>query len=190
MTAFLANNPALDLTKISILEFQTSGNYSTNNIDGNALHPGTNSSANSAGPLRGGIYATATSTRVQSGATYFGIMEMSGNLSERSITLRNAAGRSYRGHHGDGILWSTGDGNVDYWPGINGNADKNTVNTVFGGVTGINANNAADIRGGTYNQNNNPSFGQLFMAVSSRGEDYYETGRGIFSGIRGVRSRP
>jgi hypothetical protein len=31
MTDFLANNPLLDLTKISILEFQTAGNYSTNN---------------------------------------------------------------------------------------------------------------------------------------------------------------
>jgi formylglycine-generating enzyme required for sulfatase activity len=69
------------------------------------------------GPVRCGIYATSTSGREASGATYWGIMDMSGNLWERPVTVGNTTGRAFAGSLGDGKLNTTGDANADYWPG-------------------------------------------------------------------------
>jgi formylglycine-generating enzyme required for sulfatase activity len=69
------------------------------------------------GPLRGGIFATATSTRAEAGATYYGIMEMSGNLDEKPVTLANPAGRRFKGTHGDGALTKDGFADISNWPG-------------------------------------------------------------------------
>ncbi|MBK8871738.1 MAG: SUMF1/EgtB/PvdO family nonheme iron enzyme [Elusimicrobia bacterium] len=69
------------------------------------------------GPYRVGIYATGSSTREQAGASYWGIMELSGNLYERSVTIGHATGRLFTGLMGDGVLTTTGDANVSLWPG-------------------------------------------------------------------------
>lgn len=69
------------------------------------------------GPLRAGIFATDSSTRVTAGASYWGVMELSGNLWERTVTIGNATGRLFTGLHGDGALTSGGDADVAYWPG-------------------------------------------------------------------------
>ena len=68
------------------------------------------------GPYRCGIYADASSDRTTSGSTYWGIMEMSGSVRERPVTVGNATGRGFTGLHGDGEL-SGGDANVANWPG-------------------------------------------------------------------------
>ncbi len=69
------------------------------------------------GPLRCGIFATATSTRAEAGAGYYGIMELSGSLWERSITIGNADGRTFTGDHGDGALETNGNATVALsWP--------------------------------------------------------------------------
>ncbi|NLR91772.1 formylglycine-generating enzyme family protein [Flammeovirga agarivorans] len=68
------------------------------------------------GPLRVGIYATASSDRVTSGATYYGIMNMGGNMRERVVSAGSSDGRSFTGAHGDGTLSSNGDANVANWP--------------------------------------------------------------------------
>lgn len=65
-------------------------------------------------PIRCGALATATSNRQQSGATYYGIMEMCGNVEERVISA-NTVGRTYIGAHGDGNLSNTYDHNVSTW---------------------------------------------------------------------------
>ncbi len=84
------------------------------------------------GPLRNGIFATSLSTRVTAGAGYYGIMELSGNVRERSVTIGNATGRAFTGGHGDGVLSTAsgyeGNANVSDWPG--------TDVTVGRGVTG------------------------------------------------------
>ncbi len=49
---------------------------------------------------RGGIFATPESDRVAAGASYWGIMELSGNLGERVVTVGNIAGRRFAGTHG------------------------------------------------------------------------------------------
>ncbi len=68
------------------------------------------------GPLRCGVFATASSTRAQSGAGYYGNMELSGNLWERPVTAGNATGRAFTGLNGDGALDGTGNANVTNWP--------------------------------------------------------------------------
>lgn len=70
-----------------------------------------------AGPMRAGSFATASSGRADAGATYYGIMEMSGNLWERCVTIGNRDGRSFTGSQGDGVLDSTGNANTSSWPG-------------------------------------------------------------------------
>ncbi|NBP68296.1 MAG: hypothetical protein EBR30_11625 [Cytophagia bacterium] len=73
-----------------------------------------NASANCAyaggvqGPLRSGAFAQASSSRQSSGGTYYGIMEMSGNLWEYCIKVGNAQGRNFTGTHGDGELTVAG----------------------------------------------------------------------------------
>jgi uncharacterized protein (TIGR02145 family) len=69
------------------------------------------------GPLRVGIFARSGTTREQSGAAYYGVMEMSGNLWERLITIGNSAGRQFAGLHGDGDLSTDGSSNIGNWPG-------------------------------------------------------------------------
>jgi formylglycine-generating enzyme required for sulfatase activity len=73
------------------------------------------------GPVRCGIYATGSSDRIAAGATYWGIMEMSGNLWERPVTVGNTLGRAFTGALGDGKLDASGYANADYWPGTGAN---------------------------------------------------------------------
>lgn len=85
------------------------------------------------GPARCGIFAagSANHTRVETGASYYGIMELSGNLMEMTVCMLNLAGLSFTGLHGDGVLTTNGMGNTDYWPGINANFNYNTENGVY-----------------------------------------------------------
>lgn len=76
------------------------------------------SQTNVQGPLRVGVFAGAGSTRTIAGSTYYGVMEMSGNLGERTISLADATGRAYTGVHGDGSLSRNGYSNQSSWPGI------------------------------------------------------------------------
>jgi len=66
------------------------------------------------GPVRVGIFATASSTRASAGASYWGIMELSGNLWERVISANT--GLSFTGLHGNGVLAANGNATVSGWP--------------------------------------------------------------------------
>jgi formylglycine-generating enzyme required for sulfatase activity len=75
------------------------------------------------GPLRCGIFARASTSREQAGATYYGIMEMSGNCWERCVTvaafdfgLPTNAGLFDYTRNGDGSLTANGDHDVATWP--------------------------------------------------------------------------
>jgi formylglycine-generating enzyme required for sulfatase activity len=68
------------------------------------------------GPLRCGIFAKPSATREQAGASFYGIKELAGNLSERCVPTHSSAGRSYTGSHGDGSLGGTGNANTVNWP--------------------------------------------------------------------------
>lgn len=88
------------------------------------------------GPMRVGVFATNTNTREQAGASYYGIMEMSGNLLERIVTVGHATGRNFAGAHGNGSLSTSGNANITGWPGL-----------VSGEVTGA---NGSGFRGGNW----------------------------------------
>ena len=119
------------------------------------------------GPARVGMYAGAATTRAQAGAAYYGVMEMSGNVAERIVSIGNAQGRAYNGSHGDGTLAATGDANGTTWPD---NA------TALG--TGY--------RGGSWANSTNS-----FLRISDRNDAANAaTVRSSFIGGRGVRTAP
>jgi formylglycine-generating enzyme required for sulfatase activity len=102
------------------------GNTTLNGI-ATPVHLGTNAEGFGTGntnvygllgrPMRVGALATDSSTRVSSGATYYGIMEMSGNTFEATISVANADGLAFNGTHGDGNVNSvTGAYNNSNWP--------------------------------------------------------------------------
>lgn len=68
-------------------------------------------------PMRCGAVATATSNRQQSGATFYGVMEMAGNLAELIVNA-TTAGRTYTGAHGNGNLDNTASHDVINWPNL------------------------------------------------------------------------
>jgi len=72
--------------------------------------------------VRVGIFAANPNTtgRETSGATYWGIMEMSGHCWERAITVGRPEGRAFQGTHGDGELNSLGNATNPDWPGHSG----------------------------------------------------------------------
>jgi len=54
------------------------------------------------GPLRVGVFATPTSDRVRAGASYWGILDLTGNLMETAVAVSYPEGRAFSGSHGDG----------------------------------------------------------------------------------------
>ena len=70
------------------------------------------------GAMRVGCFATSTSTREQAGASFYGILELSGNLWERPVSIGNFAGRNFTGTLGDGSLSTNGNATNSDWPGF------------------------------------------------------------------------
>ena len=85
------------------------------------------------GLQRAGIYATNGADRASAGATYWGIMELTGSLWEKMVSLAPSSiyveelaggpgrlrGHSFAGTHGDGVLSATGNATNPDWPGWN-----------------------------------------------------------------------
>ncbi|MBI3602299.1 MAG: SUMF1/EgtB/PvdO family nonheme iron enzyme [Candidatus Omnitrophica bacterium] len=105
--------------------------------DGRALGPAPNQS----GPLRAGIFAATSNNRINSGAGFYGNMELSGNLAEPMVTIGRVQGRQFLGTHGNGQLTTLAgfEGfapNTD-WPGIDtANASRGIRQTVGIGYRG------------------------------------------------------
>ena len=70
------------------------------------------------GPMRSGICGVNTEgDRVKAGATYYGAMDMGGNLQEPVVTVGHPSGRKFAGSHGDGRLSAEGFAdNADWQP--------------------------------------------------------------------------
>jgi hypothetical protein len=117
------------------------------------------------GPLRCGIFAKASTTREQAGASYYGIMELTGNLTEWAICLANpSASRNFTGINGDGSLAGNGDANVSIWQY---------------------SETGAGLRGGNWLSNTSQ------MQVAYRGSaGLFSSGRLNTSGFRCVRTAP
>jgi hypothetical protein len=138
--------------------------------------------------LRCGEFASSSvnHTRQEAGAGFYGVMEMSGSLTEAAVCLGNAAGRSFRAIDGNGELNTAGDADVDYWPGINGNNQTATANGPYGGTTGVTQSAGSGSRGGNYDM------GAGFLPISSRerASFAYDITREATNGARCVRSAP
>jgi formylglycine-generating enzyme required for sulfatase activity len=122
--------------------------------------------------IRAGAFATATSNRSQSGATYYGIMEMGGNVFEQCVG--GGSGYDYSGFrttNGNGVLSNDGLADVIGWP-TNGGPNSGTV-----------------IRGGYFYSNNNKNqievSDRTFFSGSTNNDD---VNRDYHTGGRGVRS--
>lgn len=89
---------------------------STSTTTGNAVYFATGASYID-GVVRTGMFATSSTSRVTAGASYYGIMELSGNNWERAVSIANSTGRGYKGSHGDGNLTSGGYATNTDWPG-------------------------------------------------------------------------
>lgn len=74
------------------------------NANSNSIYSGANL------PVRCGIFAASATnkTRQETGATYWGIMEMTGNCYELMISVGNSQTRDFDGLHGDGNLQGSG----------------------------------------------------------------------------------
>lgn len=137
---------------------------------GNALYNLTIGS-NISTPLRCGIFSASAinASREETGAGFFGAMELSGNAMERCVNFGSIEGRSFDGSHGDGSLNATGFADQSGWPGYS----SGSVSLGYGG----------GLRGGAFNY-----FWQT-LSVSSR---YYANSnnnqRNSSLGFRAVRT--
>ncbi len=68
------------------------------------------------GPARVGLFANGSSSRIQAGSSYYGVMEMSGNVWEQVVPISNANARSFSNVMGDGTLATNGNADVSTWP--------------------------------------------------------------------------
>ncbi|MBB3700631.1 SUMF1/EgtB/PvdO family nonheme iron enzyme [Flammeovirga yaeyamensis] len=139
-------------------------NYST--TLGNAMYNKTNNTQ----PYRIGKMSSfnlgSTMTRVQSGSTFYGIMEMSGNMEERIVSIGRPEGRSYTGMHGDGQLSEDGLANVTNWP-----SNSTSIGT--------------GVKGGTYSKGN----GRMRISNRISASQTYNSEKKQIGG-RGVRTAP
>jgi len=113
-------------------------------VFGNAI----NTNAGYSNYTRGGIFATAISTRISAGAGYYGVLDLSGNAIESVVTSGNIAGRSYTGRHGDGYLTSVGNANENYWPGVNGATGTAVSAGIYDGFDGVRSDGGEAYKGG------------------------------------------
>ena len=73
------------------------------------------------GPARSGFAATTSSNRVQAGATFYGILDMAGNVWEQCVGGGTGYNYStFTNANGDGGLTKTGLANVTGWPADGG----------------------------------------------------------------------
>ncbi|MFY8022453.1 MAG: SUMF1/EgtB/PvdO family nonheme iron enzyme [Bacteroidia bacterium] len=136
-----------------------SNEIATNN-DANVVY---NSLIN--GPMRSGAFAKSSTNRITSGASYYGVFDMSGNVWERPITIGNSSGRAFTGLNGNGELSTNGESDVSNWPGNSGDG--------------------AGFRGGRWNADT------IRLRISDRtGAASIISGRNNDQGGRGVRTAP
>lgn len=95
-----------------------------NIVFGPTLSQGDSFLGHNVGPIRAGIFATSSSTRVTAGAGYYGNMELSGSQWEYVVSVGtewglylSSSANLFDGTHGDGDITSSGAAGRQYWPG-------------------------------------------------------------------------
>jgi len=115
-TAQIATTPYA-LSNSGQINEQIAENYSTS--AGNANYSSTDGSID--GPFRVGIFAANSGNlnRITSGSSYWGVLELSGNLMERCISAGHPVGLLFTGKNGNGSITSNGEADVENWPSAN-----------------------------------------------------------------------
>ena len=147
-------------------------NQNSNAETSNVIYDGNCWYNHNVGPIRSGFAANASSNRTQSGASYYGIMELSGNVYEQCV---GGAGFNYSNFstlNGNGVVSNVGLADVLGWP-KNGGLSSGTI-----------------FKGGAFNTQTAES---RYLQISDR--SFYQgqsengnTVRNKESGGRGVRS--
>ncbi len=174
--------------------------------------------ANSAlvNPGRCGMFATQYSNREQAGATYYGVMDMGGNVAERVVSIGWVSGRAMADYYGNGNLtMSTSNSVVGTESGVGEAPFLNGPNTdygigqnftvgwpnpgsvaagVHGGFTFQAPGNGSGFRGGGWNDvafdgSNMGAYNSQTCTVQLSNRSYaakVDNTRGIAYGMRGV----
>ena len=114
-------------------------------------------------PTRVGIFAASAvnKNREETGGSYYGVMDLSGNVYERVISVGTVDGRNFNGSHGNGEISSNGEANVAFW-----------IDGIGGGY-----------KGGSYIN------GAIYLRVSDRNDANTSTDiKNARIGFRGVRT--
>ncbi len=119
------------------------------------------------GPIRCGFAAKPATNRLEAGAGYYGVMELSGNVAESAVNSTDGTGAAFTGVLGDGEISlspNPGFANVAGWPSV-----------ASGSAGGC-------MRGGGW------SLADTYLRVSDRTQaTSLATSRGNYFGGRGVR---
>ncbi len=67
-------------------------------------------------PYRCGYAATASTNREQAAASYYGVLDLAGNIVEKCISVGLSDGRGFTGSQGDGLLDISGNATNSDWP--------------------------------------------------------------------------
>lgn len=94
---------------------------------GNAIY---GSTSGQSAVRRVGMLATSYTSRQEAGAGYYGVLDLTGNVWERAVTLGNSVGRGFQATHGDGAVTSDGYADNADWPGY----ESGKVGGISGGV--------------------------------------------------------
>jgi len=136
------------------------------NTDGNINWYDTHPNAPYEGPMRCGIFATnnTSNSKQFAGATYYGVMELSGNLWEYVVTTGNPDGRQFDGSNGDGQLVNSEADNAN-WPN-----DKSSQAAL-----------GAGFKGGSYKNPYSQISDRIYAAFGYYRQDDDQGGRGVRS---------
>lgn len=124
------------------------------------------------GAYRVGLFELAE-TKARRGESFYGVLDMSGDVSEPVVTVANKAGRAFRGTCGDGALDADGRADSPDWPQIPEKAHP------LWGAYGFGC------RGGDFatSENTLRTSNRSYAALGA-------TGRRFAAGVRGVRNAP
>lgn len=132
------------------------------------------------GPIRVGALATSSTSASNTGASWYGIQDLAGNVSEVVVSTGVSVGRNLtRDVHGDGVLASAGSADISTWPGYNSTFGINTGNTGTGIKGGAFAFTFTSVAGGN-----------RFRLSNRFNSSTGQAGRSNTRGVRGVRSAP
>lgn len=177
----VANEYAWGSTALDGFEGEVSNMNMTNEVpttSANIIFP--SSDADSWIPARVGSTATGGTNRVTAGASYYGIMDMSGNMYEVAVGIGWPEGRIYDGRHGNGTLDANGYADVLNWPG-----------EIFRALETPSYCKGIGLRMGNYSSydDTDPNFRFQAQTISMRYfANYTSFYRGNFYTVRGVRT--